>query len=1318
MKNCKRILALTLALMMIVGQLPLVFAAEQPFVMQVSGGGENPHFADGTLQGGGAALTFAAGHGEEEITYLTDPEAVKTALRTGMKNRAESITFHYQLDYAFPTDQLGAEAEVDRVMEELFYGCQEETDDPTEGDSLRYGYRTWQYTGNLNIGADFTQLSITVHLTYFTTAAQEQELTQAVNALIDSFGFDANTDELTKIQTIYDYITENVRYDHTNLEDDSYILKFSAYAALINKTAVCEGYAVLFYRLAEEVGLDARVITGIGGTGADSNHAWNIVKLGDTYYYLDATWDEGESTYRYFLKGDSDFGTHTNDAKFDTTAFRATYPIAQSGYVFEQGDDTVYTDGNYQYTVSDGKATIVAYLGSESNIIVPATLGAYPVKYLGNQVFYGNQTVESITFSEGILSHGGTALDYCPNLTAVHYASTMQVTASVSNGFSNAPTNCPKLATITVAAGNPYMKVTDGILYNYDMTTLLLCPPDNGLTAYTVPDGVTLIAPEAFSRHNTLKKVVMPDSVITIGSSAFSASYELEEAAIPENCEYIGQYVYNETKVTAIHIPASLTNIRLYAFDFCDPTDITVDAGNPYYKVTNGVLYGGTRAIRSEVDTVGTVILPEGIEEMDNGIFSECKEITEIRLPSTLKMIGQHAFSECDALTHLTVPEGVTQIFQGAFGSCDQLVSIIIPDSLEAFDGYLFHPYNHTTVYGGAPAQRVAQSGGLNYKPLAEFVCHSGHNLQETVTEDNNYNRVYHYACATCGGRTMEYNRLYRQISGAVLTLSFTEAVYTGSPIVPTIVSVVYEGKPLTENVDYELNSPNLSATDVGTYHIGIKGIGAYRGYNSQSYTILHADIASANVQIVGSDFVYEGEAVKPDFTVTWGGAELTRYEDYGFRYENNNAEGVATLVVYGNQNFTGEVRKSFVIGEHQHDYRPTEVDENTHRGECVCGRTTAAAPHTWDNDCDYYCNDCYYHREVEHPWSDTWSNGVFNHYRMCTACGEVTDYGPHSGGTATCTSAAVCDVCHLAYGDPAPHDWDMSAWKSDGQYHYHPCKNCSAGTGHTLHQGGLATCTEGGSCADCGRVYLDVISHSYGDTWSVITAEGHAHSCAVCGAGDTLYPHTYNQEGYCTECNHDSGVRPAPKPTNPFTDVKKKDWYYNAVNFAVSNNLFAGTSPTTFGPNDKMTRAMFVTVLGRLDGVAVNHKVTTKFTDVKKNQYYTGYVKWGTDNGIVAGLSDTSFGPNANITREQICALMVRYCGYADIALQKVNAAIAFKDAGDISSYARAAVKACQQGGLVNGEAAGGGWNFRPKGNATRAEVATIIMNFVKTYK
>ena len=209
-------------------------------------------------------------------------------------------------------------------------------------------------------------------------------------------------------------------------------------------------------------------------------------------------------------------------------------------------------------------------------------------------------------------------------------------------------------------------------------------------------------------------------------------------------------------------------------------------------------------------------------------------------------------------------------------------------------------------------------------------------------------------------------------------------------------------------------------------------------------------------------------------------------------------------------------------------------------------------------------------------------------------------------------------------------------------------------------------------------------------------------YTCTVCGATKT-------------EKLDKTGVN----TLTIFKDIKKSDWFVKngAIDFAYNNGLFAGTSKTTFGPNENMTRGMFVTVLGRLHGVS-SKGATTQFTDVKKGDYFSGYVAWAAKNGIVTGTSATIFAPHDNVTREQICAMMVRYCDFAGIKLAKVNAPITFTDAKKISSYARKAVAACQQGGVVGGEKVGNGYRFRPQGNASRAEVATIMMNFYKNYK
>ena len=177
---------------------------------------------------------------------------------------------------------------------------------------------------------------------------------------------------------------------------------------------------------------------------------------------------------------------------------------------------------------------------------------------------------------------------------------------------------------------------------------------------------------------------------------------------------------------------------------------------------------------------------------------------------------------------------------------------------------------------------------------------------------------------------------------------------------------------------------------------------------------------------------------------------------------------------------------------------------------------------------------------------------------------------------------------------------------------------------------------------------------------------------------------------------------------SNAFRDVSQNQWFYESVDYAYNHGLFFGTSETTFEPETKMTRGMFVTVLGRMHGVDPEQS-TTIFKDVPETQYYSGYVNWANENGIVNGTSANTFNPEEPVTREQICKMMVEYCRVSNIALQPVNQAAAFKDFSAISAWAKAYVTTCQKASVING------WNgyFYPQDHATRAEVATILMNF-----
>lgn len=180
----------------------------------------------------------------------------------------------------------------------------------------------------------------------------------------------------------------------------------------------------------------------------------------------------------------------------------------------------------------------------------------------------------------------------------------------------------------------------------------------------------------------------------------------------------------------------------------------------------------------------------------------------------------------------------------------------------------------------------------------------------------------------------------------------------------------------------------------------------------------------------------------------------------------------------------------------------------------------------------------------------------------------------------------------------------------------------------------------------------------------------------------------------------------------NNFTDVKESDWFYGAVKFASENKLFQGSGETTFSPGGTMTRAMFVTVLGRM-AQADTKKYSSEYGDVAEDQYYAGYVAWASVNGIVSGSGDGTFRPDDRITREQLALILYRYARQtgADVSNTNEVKAAAYPDFKTVMDAAKPAVCWAVNKGILNGS----GGRLEPKGQASRAQVAQMIKNFVE---
>ena len=186
-----------------------------------------------------------------------------------------------------------------------------------------------------------------------------------------------------------------------------------------------------------------------------------------------------------------------------------------------------------------------------------------------------------------------------------------------------------------------------------------------------------------------------------------------------------------------------------------------------------------------------------------------------------------------------------------------------------------------------------------------------------------------------------------------------------------------------------------------------------------------------------------------------------------------------------------------------------------------------------------------------------------------------------------------------------------------------------------------------------------------------------------------------------------DNETEDKPEITMNFKDVHEGDWYYNAVLNAYTKGLMSGTSSVEFSPNVKVTRGMIVTVLYRLAG---EETVTSNagFVDVSSDKYYAKAVSWASEKGIVSGYDAKHFGPEDNITREQLAAILYRYSGSPVVNDKDIK----FADSNKVSAWAENSMAWAIENGILSGRTDG---TLDPQGFATRAEVATVLMNFTK---
>lgn len=241
-------------------------------------------------------------------------------------------------------------------------------------------------------------------------------------------------------------------------------------------------------------------------------------------------------------------------------------------------------------------------------------------------------------------------------------------------------------------------------------------------------------------------------------------------------------------------------------------------------------------------------------------------------------------------------------------------------------------------------------------------------------------------------------------------------------------------------------------------------------------------------------------------------------------------------------------------------------------------------------------------------------------------------------------------------------------------------------------------------------------------NTYSV--TEGGSYTVSVravkTGESETVYSNAIQSEPVScsfvsrpTYPSNPGGNDKPEEPTFPFIDVKSTAWYYDAVKYVYENNLMAGTGDTTFDPEVSLTRAMTAQILYNLEGKPEVAEGAT-FADMGTAPIWSlDAIAWAQDTGVVAGMGDNQFAPNAKVTREQFAQMMYNYAKYKKYDLTKTGDLSKFPDDGSVSDWAETAMSWANGNGLINGHEDSG--LIDPAGNTIRGQAASIIMNFDK---
>ena len=907
-----------------------------------------------------------------------------------------------------------------------------------------------------------------------------------------------------------------------------------------------------------------------------------------------------------------------------------------------------YTSGDFTYKLNDdGSAIITQYSGSAAALTIPSSLDGHTVKQIDSYAFEKNMTLTSVSIPETVTELEYYAFKGCTSLTAVTIPSGLTSAGSLGSG---AFSGCSALTIVQFGSG--LASIPEALFEG------------TGLKTVTLPESVTSIRSWAFANCAKLEQVSFPAGLTSIDRSAFENCTALTAVTLPKRLTELGSAVFeNCSALKSVWIPKSLTNNGLGdGFKGCTAlTDITFETG--ITKIANRQFDGSP---------IKSITIPGTVTTVGMGAFSDCANLTAIDLPSSVTEIDGYAFKNCTALTAVTLPKHLRRLDTEAFFGCTALKSVFIPLSLQNVSS----PFRNCTALTDVTFEdgrtelpdTLLEGSGVRQLTVPQTVTKIGYSAFADCTQLT--------AITLPAGLRELGNAAFKgctALTGVALPDSLTALGYgvfrdcsalTAAEFPAGIAPVSWSsGSSMLRNCT-SLRSVKLPKT-----------VSSLGDYFFAGCTALERIVLPDSVTEIGSN-LFNGCTALTDVTLS------------------TNLQAIPKNTFYGCVSLQKLVAP----------YAVTKIGKN------AFANCTSLTSLTLLRNVTEAASDALSYPEqvtvygVKGTYAETYAASVGARFAAIDRPATAVSL-PKSVTVKVWSSVRL-----LPSLDPVDCT-DELVWSSSDT----SVAAVSADGTVTGRKDGSAviTVTAGSVSARCEvAVGTPAHVHSYTAVVTAPTCAVQGYTTYTCSCGEYYYDdyvpalgHSY-VDGVCTRCG-------ASRPETRFVDVKLGSWYYNSIVYAVSNGLMNGVGESKFEPEEGMTRAMLVTVLWRYEGSPKQRPST--FSDVRRGQWYSEAVSWAAKNGIVTGVGDNKFEPDTQITREQIATILYRYAQKKRADTSARGSLSAFPDNGKVNGWAKTALQWCVGEGLIGGTNENGRVYLDPQGTATRAQVATILMRYIE---